>query len=133
MAQAKPEPLPGDEHLSRDEHKALALIRDSMGQQAFEQHRLMLLREHAKRIIKYTPEDVNVALAYLDGTGTLRKGVGPLHKLARKYVMEDKTILQSFTYFVRQLKDAPPPKINDIAWPPKKAESTRSNKKKRKR
>lgn len=95
---------PGDEHLTTQEIRALDLIRDSVGVDAAKNARLLLLREHVKRISEVSTQDIDFALDYLEGEGTLRKGTGPLHRLTKKYVLEDRSRLGGFKTYLRGLR-----------------------------
>lgn len=104
----------GDEYLTREDRKALALIRESLGQRGHDNARLLILREHAKRIVRVTPEQIDIAISVLDGDGTLKKGVGPLHILSRKFVMEDPGRVIQFRNFLTDLKDGRVPMAANV-------------------
>lgn len=100
---AKAEVPSADDYLTAQDLRALALIKESLGPRAFEQHRLLLLRQHAERIIKVDTGMIQEALDFLDGKITLKKGIGPVHITSRKMVMEDPRMLKTYRAYLQHL------------------------------
>jgi hypothetical protein len=96
-------PAPSDEYLNRDDLKALDLIGESLGLRAKESARLLLIREHAKRIIPVTTDQIRDAMAYLDGTP---RTTGSFNLLIRKFVLEDKGLLLQCRSYLNLLLDS---------------------------
>lgn len=110
-----------DEGLNKKELRAIELIRESLGTLAADRAKLVLLRERARQVFPVEKQDVEKAIAYLGGNLTLQKGFGPIHFLARKYVLEDPFRKHRFKTYLEGL-------LGTTAEPARSAKKTRKKK-----